>query len=139
MTATITGRRTVAGTAGRRDEWRLGDGFRQIRWRRSDGSGAASLIAAAASATAAAIQTGGDSRAVLLPSSSLQGGGDPRSGFPLPLSHASWEGHIKDVFSFLKIGHTRYSSSLPYIGERKRGVCPKGSPVIQGVWPKRMG
>ena len=30
-------------------------------------------------------------------------------------------------------------SSLPYIGERKRGGCPKGSPVIQGVWPKRIG
>ena len=114
------------------------------------GGGTASSIAAAANAAAAVLRGGGDCsgggetkrrRVQVDPpisSSNFRGGGEPRSGFPLSLSHATWRGHIKTVFSFSK-RHTRYSSSLPYIGERKRGVCPKGSPVIQGVWPKRMG
>ena len=66
--------------------------------------------------------------------------GYPRSGF-LSLSHVIMETSHQREFSFFisKTALSRYSSSLPYIGERKRGVCPKGSPVIQGVWPKKMG
>ena len=80
----------------------------------TDGGGTASSIAAAANAAAAAIRGGGDCsgggdtrrrRVQVGPpiSSSLQGGGEPRSGFPLSLSHATWRGHIKIIFSFSKM------------------------------------
>ena len=58
--------------------------------------------------------------------------GIPNAGIPWPLScsHGEVTSHEYSFFISKRLPITH--SSLPYIGERKRGGCPKGSPVIQG-------
>ena len=107
---------------------------RRSRWRRTQRR---RRYAAAATAAAAAKQSGGVSRPILLsPLPTSEGGGEPSSGFPLSLSHATWRGHINIAFSFSKNVLSDTLFSPPYIGERETD-CPKGNPVKwRGFWPK---